>query len=222
MIKAYNEKISQLSFDLDPISLPIQIENPFNPNKMIVYKIKKEFQIYGNSYLTKHQSRQEEKSHIKVKQDTKEIAYIIPHLESTEDYTDTRNLPSKSKNPWLYAKSKFGDYPEPTENSGKWLIFVERKDIDKIWEKIRKWLIAGLLSKYAKVSTVSKLKPSNKTSHVICVFTYDWTDEKDVMDIRKKLRDIGFTQKIPYKTDKDTRKGKYHSGYSTQISKYFE
>ncbi len=46
---------------------------------------------------------------------------------------------------------------------------------------------------------------------VICVYTYDWTDEADVRRVRQELRALGITSKIPYKTDDDTNAGRYSS-----------
>jgi hypothetical protein len=40
------------------------------------------------------------------------------------------------------------------------------------------------------------------------VYTYDWQDEKDVRRVRQELRELGITQRIPYKSDEETRAGK--------------
>jgi len=124
---------------------------------------------------------------------------------------------------WLYAKSKKGGYPEHTENGGKWLIFVPIPQVDEVWEKIKQATEDGKLGDYAKVST-GKPNPNAKDSStkVICVYTYDWTDEKDAKRVREELRRLGITQKIPYKADNDTLTGKYANRGSTRISKYYE
>jgi hypothetical protein len=57
---------------------------------------------------------------------------------------------------------------------------------------------------------------------VMCVYTYDWTDEKDVQRVREELRKLGITSKIPYKADEDTLAGKYRIFGDTKISKYYE
>jgi len=57
---------------------------------------------------------------------------------------------------------------------------------------------------------------------VICVYTYDWTDEKDVKRVREELRKFGVVNKIPYKSDEDTLSGKYRVTGHTRISKYYE
>ncbi|RLI69082.1 MAG: hypothetical protein DRP02_11335 [Candidatus Gerdarchaeota archaeon] len=124
---------------------------------------------------------------------------------------------------WLYAKRKKGNYPAYTPRGGKWLIFVHVKEIDEVWRKIKKATEDGKLGNGAKVAT-AKPNPNarNPDIKVICVYTYDWTDEEDVRRIREELRKLGITQKIPYKTDEDTLKGKYRIKGHTRISKYYE
>ena len=62
---------------------------------------------------------------------------------------------------------------------------------------------------------------TNSSIKVICVYTYDWTDEEDVMRIRQELRQLGITRKIPYKADEDTESGKYANQGTKRISKYY-
>jgi len=123
---------------------------------------------------------------------------------------------------WIYAYRKKDHYPRPTENNGKWLIFVDITNIDEVWMKIKNATEEGKLGLASKVAT-AKHDPSGKEykEKVICVYTYDWTDEKDVMRIREELRNLGITHKIPYKTDEDTIKGKYRATGYQKISKYF-
>ena len=95
--------------------------------------------------------------------------------------------------------------------------------MDTVWRKIKKATEEGKLGDSAKVAT-AKFNP-NATNHntkVICVYTYDWTDTEDVKRIREELRKIGITNKIPYKADKDTLRGKYRIRGHTRISKYYE
>lgn len=132
--------------------------------------------------------------------------------------------PSEEKNVyWIYAERKVGGYPYPTERSGKWLIFVDPEDVDEVWAKIKKATEEGKLGYASKVSTA---KPNplavNPRSRVICVYTYDWTDEDDVRRIREELRKLGITQKIPYKSDEDTMSGRYRIYGHKRISKYYE
>lgn len=124
---------------------------------------------------------------------------------------------------WIYTERKRGKYPKPTQRSGKWLIFVATKNIDKVWAEIKKATEEGKLGNSAKVATAEPSPLAGKSkARVICVYTYDWKDEKDVKRVREGLRRIGITNKIPYKTDRDTLGGKYIMMGHTRISKYYE
>ena len=124
---------------------------------------------------------------------------------------------------WIYANRKEGKYPKATERSGKWLVFVNNKDVDEVWAKIKKATEEGKLGDSAKVAT-AKPNPNatNQDTKVICVYTYDWADEKDIRRVREELRKLGITNKMPYKSDKDTLSGKYRITGHTKISKYYE
>lgn len=134
------------------------------------------------------------------------------------------SLPSRfTKDYWLYAERQTGAYPQDTDNVGKWLIFVKTDQADKTWELIKRATEEGKLGNSAKVST-RKIDPDVGRSdrHVICVYTYNWTDEADVLRIRQALRELGVTWKIHYKSDADTIAGKYASSGNERISKYSE
>ena len=124
---------------------------------------------------------------------------------------------------WIYAKNDVVSYPKDTERSGKWLIFVPTDKIDAVWATIKKATEKGLLGKFSKVAT-AKPNPNAPTSKdkVICVYTYDYEDEKDVMRIREELRKLGIVSKIPYKTNKATLENKYSVRGNTRISTYYE
>jgi len=124
---------------------------------------------------------------------------------------------------WIHAKSEKSEYPKSTERSGKWLIFADISVIDEVWAKIKKATKEGKLGDSAKVAT-AKPNPNatNPATKVICVYTYDWADEKDVKRVREELRILGITTKIPYKADEDTLSGKYRVRGDTRISRYYE
>ena len=124
---------------------------------------------------------------------------------------------------WLFAERLTGTYPGATEKCGKWLIFVPAKNIDFVWERIRKATEDGRLGDSSKVAT-AKANPiaAESSMKVICVYTYDWKDEEDVKRIRTELRTLGIIWKIPYKSDEDTEAGKYRATGHTRISKYYE
>jgi len=134
------------------------------------------------------------------------------------------DLPSNTtRDYWIYAERKIGKYPKHSVRGGKWLLFVNSKNIDRIWAKIKIATEEGRLGGLAKTATM-KVNPDFPISKVkvICVYTYDWQDGDDVKRIREELRKIGITRKIAYKTDDDTDQGKYRVTGSRGFSKYYE
>ena len=114
---------------------------------------------------------------------------------------------------WLSAvrKSTHEDYGK---NIGKWLIWIQNSAIDATWQRIKIETEAGRLGISAKVSTAAPNPRGNAGTHVICVYTYDYEDKADVDRVRQLLREMGFANKIPYKTNKATHEGKYGEGSS--------
>ncbi len=123
---------------------------------------------------------------------------------------------------WLVAERRSGKYPIPTKNCGKWLIFIDKSDVNEMWAKIKKATEEGKLGNASKVATAKPSPLGEQDTKVICVYTYDWTDDKDVKRIREELKKLGMVNKIPYKSDEDTLSGKYRATGHTRISKYYE
>ena len=140
-----------------------------------------------------------------------------------EGFFKTKGTPSTEKRVyWIYAFRKKGRYPRSTARSGKWLIFVYKKNVDVVWEKIRRATEEGNLGNRAKVAT-SKPNPHRKRGlRVICVYTHDWKDVADVKRMRAELRKLGIIQPIPYKADQDSLHDKYSGEGRKRISKYYE
>jgi len=113
-----------------------------------------------------------------------------------------------SENTIEYWLEVFGTkkYPKHTKKGGKWLLFIEKEEVDRKWEIIKEAIRNNLLGEMAKVST-AKTRKENK--HVICVYTYSSEDKEDMEKIRGELRNLGFKEKIPYKRDIETIKGIY-------------
>jgi hypothetical protein len=124
---------------------------------------------------------------------------------------------------WLHAHRR-KNRPYPTSiNSGKWLIFVPASQVDEVWARIKDTTEQGLLGGSAKVATARPNRlAKNPNMKVICVYTYDWTDVEDVRRVRQQLREMGFTAKIPYKSDEDTLAGNYATQGGQRVSKYYE
>ncbi|MFP4046108.1 MAG: putative phosphothreonine lyase domain-containing protein [Candidatus Aenigmatarchaeota archaeon] len=97
--------------------------------------------------------------------------------------------------------------------SGKWVLEYPRKDIDNEWTILKEMMRSVEKPNYAKVS--SRIQSDNfhknrrespdvsKRNHVICVYTKDFRDKDDVMDVLENLKDWGFDP-IGYKEDVKT------------------
>lgn len=125
---------------------------------------------------------------------------------------------------WVYAGVKIHKkHPRKYtyDKIGKWLIFESINKVDKVWEIVKKATENGDLGDGAKCAT-AKPNPNscNSKEIVICVYTYNWTDVKDVYRVEKQLRKIGIKQTLYYKTDADTNQRKYKVNGDKGISQY--
>lgn len=102
--------------------------------------------------------------------------------------------------------------PDEDDRGGKWLVFADAAEADELWRKIRDATTANDLGIWAKVSTAKALPESDDNRVVIYVSTADWSDEKDVMEIREKLRALGVEKRIGYKRNIETYQGEYSEG----------
>ena len=91
--------------------------------------------------------------------------------------------------------------------SGKWLIYVQREHVDKLWNEIQKLADEDKIWS-AKVST-SAHPWASEGKHVICVYTENYLDERDVIKTREVLRQIGIENRLTYKPDIYTLLGIY-------------
>ncbi len=146
-------------------------------------------------------------------------------IKKAKPYCHHKPTDESVRSEWIYALrlENLDTYPQDNENSGKWLIFVLPENVDEIWAKIKHATENGSLGNKAKVASarwVKVNKDTGKINHVICVYTYDWTDREDVMRIREELRKLGAKKEIGYKTDADTMAGKYRHRGHKNICKY--
>lgn len=144
------------------------------------------------------------------------------NVSASRKSSQTECYPSSCTSvPWIHAAGP--GQPKPTLCSGKWLIFCPTTEVDPTWDLIRQATEGGLLGFASKVSTAhpGTIGHTSET-RIICVYTYDYEDTTDVRRIRSALRDLGITQKIPYKADEDTLQGKYSAFGHKRISQFYE
>ena len=144
-------------------------------------------------------------------------------MKTNQSLYDNRNPSKVTDVYWIYAERKKEVYPEATIRSGKWLIFVSPGRLDALWRKIKYATENGKLGYESKTTTAKPNSLAGKSRQkVICVYTYDWTDEEDVRRVRSELKKLGIVWRIPYKSDQDTSDGKYRDMTNQRISKYYE
>lgn len=157
------------------------------------------------------------------------VLALFPELSYDEELgqlvteADDNRKPSQITDEyWLWAHRQQGTYPVSSEEKvGKWLVFVPTSQVNAAWAIIKQAVEQGLLGDTAKVATArSSPLAQSGDEHVICVYTYDWTDEYDVRRIHAVLCDLGFTWPMSYKTDADTLAGKYTKRGYSRIGKY--
>lgn len=95
------------------------------------------------------------------------------------------------------------------DKSGKWCVVVPVSAVDAAWDRIKAAVAAGQFP-CAKVSTA--YARGERTTHVICVYTRDWSDQADLMASRQVLHELGFTEELGYKRDIETMNGVYGEG----------
>ena len=129
---------------------------------------------------------------------------------------------------WILAINEKKNYKIPRGNSGKWLVFEHKSEIDQLWRKIREATINGALGGSSKTSTAKPNRnAANNDFKVIFIYTADFSNTADVERIEKNIRELGIDNKLIYKLDKDV--GKYqnqgHKNLSQKISysqKYYQ
>jgi hypothetical protein len=120
-------------------------------------------------------------------------------------------VPSKTTKMYWIVQDAPDVRPDAIEDelAGKWLIFLPPEDVDAAWIKVRDATCRKELGISAKVSTVKPNPDSRDNTKVIYVYTPDWRDEADVMRVRERLRELGFTDRLGYKRNIETFKGEY-------------
>lgn len=97
--------------------------------------------------------------------------------------------------------------------------------MDGAWEVIRTETEAGRLGCRSKISTALRAPDQvvlDEGQRVIAVFTYDSRDLADVRRVRERLRQLGYTDRIAYKTNAATRARLYGRPDDLRVHLLFE
>lgn len=93
---------------------------------------------------------------------------------------------------------------------GKWMLFPGLEDLPRYWRIVAEATSQGRLGPTSKVGTPDPFS-SDKTGTLICVYTYDFTDEVDVRRVLEELLELGLCRAdgrpIYYKCDAYTYLG---------------
>ncbi|KAK3669896.1 hypothetical protein LTR78_010207 [Recurvomyces mirabilis] len=68
---------------------------------------------------------------------------------------------------------------------GKWMLFPTIDDVARVWRVVAEAAAAGKLGPTCKVATYDELRP--RADHLICIYTYDFTDLPDVRRVLETL-----------------------------------
>ncbi|KAI0475007.1 hypothetical protein GGR56DRAFT_491156 [Xylariaceae sp. FL0804] len=84
---------------------------------------------------------------------------------------------------------------------GKWMLFCSVFEVNEVWEVIAKDTANNELGIAAKVAPKSDV--DKRTERLICVYTADFTDTKDVKRVAERLKQLGLikTKPLYYKPD---------------------
>ncbi|KAI0198652.1 hypothetical protein F4808DRAFT_462590 [Astrocystis sublimbata] len=90
---------------------------------------------------------------------------------------------------------------------GKWLLFCTAFEVNAVWELIAKATAQNELGIAAKVAPKSNV--DQRMERLICVYTADFSDKKDVIRVANKLKQLGLVKNKPiyYKPDAYTYLG---------------
>lgn len=126
--------------------------------------------------------------------------------------TDCKLYPTdihQSDSPWLYARNdKYENVDH--EKVGKWMLFLSKDRVNEVWDEIKTAVANGELW-HSKVSTTNPAK----ASYAIMIYTKDYTDLNDVIQVLDYLESSGIKPpqvNIYYKTDQQTYAGIYRGG----------
>ncbi|KAI4727852.1 DUF1917-domain-containing protein [Aureobasidium sp. EXF-10728] len=93
---------------------------------------------------------------------------------------------------------------------GKWMLFPKPEDVNRVWKLVAEAVVDGRLGDTAKVASADPPDPFNQkkqSSHLICVYTRDFSDLDDVRRVLEELVELGLAPRnatdgaIYYKAD---------------------
>ena len=123
---------------------------------------------------------------------------------------------NNKKDYWVYASPKI-------ETAGKWMLFVNKDELEIAWDKVSLATEGHRLGIASKCSTGREnTLAKDQDTKLICVYTKDSENKEDVERVLVEIRKLGFSERLFYKTDNATRAGNYGEKSWLYDSGYFE
>ena len=211
MAKQLNESLEEFLGRLEPSTTTIDsgpwiwIANPHTSNRNL-YRNQPRFMDEGSGLLDVYMSRK---------------AKLEEQNPESAPATITRML--KPEREWL-EESLFDLAKKCSVTNGKWMLFPMPHQVDEIWAMVAKGTLDGRLGSAAKVATDAG---DGKPERLICIYTEDFSDVKDVERVLKEMRRLGLVSSekgakwIYYKIDAYTYLGiTSDNEYKLKASKY--
>jgi hypothetical protein len=211
MAKQLSESLEEFLGRLEPSTTTIDsgpwiwIANPHTSNRNL-YRNQPRFMDEGSGLLDVYMSR-------KAKLEE----------QNPESAPATINRMLKPEREWL-EESLFDLAKKCSVTNGKWMLFPMPHQVDEIWAIVAKGTLDGRLGSAAKVATDAS---DGKPERLICIYTEDFSDVKDVKRVLKEMRRLGLVSSekgakwIYYKIDAYTYLGiTSDNDYKLKASKY--
>ena len=140
--------------------------------------------------------------------------FEVAHAETS--VLNPGEMPSQNTSePWVWAYAR---HSETLRGGGKWLVYVSRGIVDRVWGEYASATEKGRLGYACKCSTVIKNETRGRpNTHVIVVYTED--REEELLRVLRVLRtELRVKQVLSYKTDAATLADEYGSGVAKYVS----
>jgi hypothetical protein len=87
---------------------------------------------------------------------------------------------------------------------GKWIIKVDKREADEVWETLERDIGSGTLPYRAKISTARRnpdLRDVRTDERQICIYTPNFLWRENVREVRRLLTESGFRSRLYYRPD---------------------
>jgi len=137
-------------------------------------------------------------------------------LKIKTQYLIFKYFRSKKDRYFIIRRNKKDQHYEESYDSGKWLIFINKKHMKPVLKKILRLFFE---QKVGCLVEVGNFYNEEYKRGLIEIYTPDRDNVSEIMSVRSKLRDIGFINGMPYKDNEKSLDHEYSGG--ERISTYY-